>query len=268
MLSERKRPSQFTANPSDARKPLYNHGFHADLKGDRPQPSLKDRLNNIRERIARAAARSDRPSDAIRLIAAVKTISAARINEAVAAGLREIGENKVQEAEAKRDAIGPAPGLVRHFIGGLQTNKARRAVALFDLIQSVDRPRLAEAIDRAAEEAKKRQPCLIEVKVSGEPTKSGVPLDAAADFIAEFHRYGNLELRGLMTIAPFDVPEHETRRCFRRMRSLFEAHRARLGPAPVLSMGMTDDFEMAIEEGATMVRIGRALFGERDYGAA
>ena len=177
-------------------------------------------------------------------------------------GIAEIGENRVQEAQAKRPALAGIP-LVHHFIGQLQTNKARAAVTLFDVIQSVDRLKLAEAIARAATEAGKRQRILIEVKISDENAKGGVSLDEADGLIAAAQAMPSLEVRGVMAIAPFDRPETETRAAFRRAAEVFRRHRPAFGPAPILSMGMTDDFEWAIAEGSTMVRVGRALFGDR-----
>ncbi len=171
----------------------------------------------------------------------------------------------MQEAAEKRPQMVAMPTGVRyHMIGSLQTNKARKAVELFDVIQSVDRPKLAQALDRIAGELGKKQRCLIEVKISNEPTKGGIALDDAPRFIDSFSLYTNLELQGLMTIGELDASADRTRESFRKMKDLFDLKKSLLGSAPVLSMGMSDDFEMAVEEGSTMVRIGRALFGERE----
>lgn len=224
---------------------------------------LKDRIDSIHRRIHEAAARSGRAPSAIRVVAATKTVSVPTILEAARFGITEIGENRVQEASSKRDALKDGPPLVHHFIGQLQTNKARRAVELFDVIQSVDRLKLAESLDRAAHEAGKRQRCLIEVKISEDETKGGVLPGDLKDFIPAFGRLSGLQLEGLMGIAPYDRDDASTRQAFRRLARLFQEFRGSFGPEPVLSMGMSEDFEIAIEEGSTMVRIGRAFFGER-----
>jgi pyridoxal phosphate enzyme (YggS family) len=177
-------------------------------------------------------------------------------------GIRDVGDNKVQEAIAKRSAIEDAH-FTHHFIGHLQTNKARRAVELFDVIQSIDRPNLAQDVNRIAGELGKKQRCLVEVKVSDEATKGGVPLSQAEEFITGFSVYTNLKLEGLMTMAPYDASEEKTRRCFQALKKLADKVRGALGEKPTLSFGMSDDFELAVQEGSTMVRIGRALFGER-----
>lgn len=178
--------------------------------------------------------------------------------------MRDFGENRVQEAMEKRASLAPRlEGTTQHLLGQLQTNKARKAVELFDVIQSVDRPRLAETLDRIAGEMGKTQRCLIEVKISSEPSKSGVPMADAGVFIDNFRGYKNLRLEGLMTIGALNVGVDETRRLFRGLNAFFMSRLDAFGSAPVLSMGMSDDFEIAVEEGSNMVRIGRALFGER-----
>lgn len=230
---------------------------------DSPTNNLKDRIDHIRERIRAAAERSGRAADAVRLVAATKTVDVATIVAASLNGIREIGENRVQEASAKSAALEDVPGLRTHFIGQLQTNKARRAVELFELIQSVDRPRLAESLDRAARELGKRQRCLIEVKISDDDAKGGLSPGDLDAFVGEFSEYRSLQLDGLMGIAPFDGGEAAARAAFRKLSALFERHRDKFGDDAVLSMGMSEDFEAAIEEGSTMVRIGRAIFGER-----
>lgn len=225
---------------------------------------LKDRIGDVRRRIGVAAARSGREATSIQLVAATKLVPAAVILEAARFGITDVGENKVQEASAKRPLLAGDLPLTHHYIGQLQTNKARRAVELFDVIQSVDRPRLAETLDRAASELGKRQRCLIEVKISEDREKGGVALSEAVEFVKDFQRYKGLRLAGLMGIAPYDSDAEKARLAFRSLAGVFRGLRDFFGPAPVLSMGMSDDFEMAIEEGSTMVRIGRALFGERN----
>jgi hypothetical protein len=226
--------------------------------------SIKDRYINVKDRIAKAAARSNRAEGDVCLVAVTKMVPVEAVKEVIALGVRNVGESRIQEAESKFEGLS-ADGvpLQFHLVGQLQTNKVRKAVELFDLVQSVDRPRLASFLNRVAGEMGTIQRCLIEVKMSPEDTKSGIPLELAPQFIAGFGQYHHLQLEGLMTIAPFGVGAEVTRECFRSFQRFFEAHRRHLGENPVLSMGMTDDFEIAIEEGSTMVRIGRGIFGER-----
>jgi pyridoxal phosphate enzyme (YggS family) len=228
-----------------------------------PANNLRDRIESIQRRIGEAAVRSGRTASAITLVAAIKTVDAAVVLDAYRFGIRDIGENRVQEASVKREGLREARGMTHHFIGQLQTNKVRRAVELFDVIQSVDRMRLAETIDRAALELGKRQRCLIEVKISSDAAKGGASVDEVRGFVEDFRHLGSLQLDGLMGIAPHDADEKSTRAAFRTLAKIFGDLKGAFGSAPVLSMGMTGDFEMAIEEGATMVRIGRAMFGER-----
>lgn len=192
-----------------------------------------------------------------------KNVSAERINDAIKAGATDLGENRIQEARSKRPLLKTTAAIRHHFLGTLQTNKVRKALELFDMIQSVDRPRVAEVLNRLSGECGRPINVLAEIKVSEEAAKSGVPLNQAGDFLRSFASYPHLKCRGLMTIAPYGVSERQTRECFRRLKGFFDDHRGRFGREPVLSMGMSDDYEIAIEEGATMVRIGRAVFGER-----
>jgi pyridoxal phosphate enzyme (YggS family) len=211
----------------------------------------------------KAALRSGRAENAVQLMAVTKTVGAERINEALRLGVTMLGENRVQEAAEKKPKLTAAP-FEFHLIGPLQTNKAKKAVELFDVIQSVDRMKVVQMLDRLAFDQGKKQKCLVEVKISREETKSGVPLADAQYFLDEFARHQNLELNGLMTIGELGVSADETRDGFRALREFFEDQQDRFTDQPILSMGMTDDFEVAIEEGSTMVRIGRGLFGERD----
>ena len=216
---------------------------------------IHDQLLAVEHRIAGACARAGRKREDVTLVAVSKTKPAEMISEAIAAGVSEVGENRVQEARDKKPLV---RGSARwHLIGHLQSNKAKDAVRLFDVIQTVDDAGLAEKIARAAASAGKVQDVLIEVNIGNEPQKSGaVPADV--DALAKSIRgFDALLLRGVMAIPPAGEPE-ETRRWFRELRTLRDA----LGLAE-LSMGMTDDFEVAIEEGATIVRVGRAIFGER-----
>jgi pyridoxal phosphate enzyme (YggS family) len=224
---------------------------------------ISDRLTAVRQRIARAAARAGRDPAEITLIAVTKTQPVETIREAIAAGLTIFGENRVQEWESKRADFSDA--AVRcHLIGHLQSNKARKAAAIFDRVDSLDSIPVAHRLDTAAGEEAKRLGVLIEVHLSGEDSKSGVAepdLDALTNAVRGFT---NLKLEGLMTVPPYFEDAENVRPYFRRLRDLRENLRARTGlTLPVLSMGMSHDFEVAIEEGATEVRVGSALFGER-----
>jgi len=229
------------------------------------------RLTAIRERIARAAARSGRPPDAVTLVAVTKTFAPGLVRDAWQAGLREFGENRVQEAAAKIPAAAALiaaadAGITWHLIGHLQTNKARLAAELFHLVHSVDSPRVADELDRQAALREARLGVLIEVNTSGEVTKHGVTPQGLARLVDHVLAREALELRGLMTVGPLVSSAEEARPAFRLLARLAADERRRLGARdalPVLSMGMSDDFDVAIEEGATMIRLGRALFGER-----
>jgi len=226
--------------------------------------SIAENLERIHQRIARAAERAGRRPEEITVVAASKTFPAEAIRAAHDAGLRHFGENRVQEFEAKHKQVKHFVDSIWHFIGHLQSNKAHRAVHLFDRIDSVDSIHLGEKLDSAALAADKRLPLLIEVRLSRESTKTGVAVDELPALVSAVKRLHCLELRGLMTIPPyFDDPE-DARPYFRKLRELRDDLRGQLGAAlPVLSMGMSHDFEVAIEEGATEIRIGTAIFGER-----
>lgn len=233
------------------------------MSGAHPLPSLQDRINVINERIHAAAEKSGRPAEAVTLLAVTKTVPAERINEVMSLGVLNIGENKIQEAVAKRPLLSSGHSGVHHFIGHLQTNKARKAVEYFDVIQSVDSPKLAQALDKIAGDMGKHQRVLAEIKLSDEPHKTGIPLEDAGEFMKTLSRYSHLDWEGLMMIAPYGLNPEDTRRCFRRFVQFAETVKGVFRKLPVLSFGMSDDFEMAVEEGSTMVRIGRSLFGER-----
>ncbi len=226
--------------------------------------NVEDNIRHVRDLMAEAARRSGRPATAIRLMAVTKTVDDDRILAAIRTGVEIIGENYVQEAKRKIEKLGKAGEW--HLIGHLQTNKAKYAVHLFDMIHSVDRLELAAELDRRARAAGRVIPILIEVNVGGEESKSGIPLSAALDLVRLVAPLENLSIRGLMTMPPwFDDPEG-SRPCFRALREL----RDRIAEEAIprvemreLSMGMTDDYVVAIEEGATIVRIGRGIFGER-----
>lgn len=202
----------------------------------------------------------------MKLVAVTKTVGAERIRHAIDAGLRIFGENRVQEAQKKimSDELGAMRGKIEwHLIGHLQKNKVKQAVQLFDLIHSVDSVELAREISKHSERIGKVQSVLIEVKLSPEETKHGVERRDLMPVLTEIATMKHLLLQGLMAIPPFSEDPEDTRRYFSELRELRDAARESGIPLPELSMGMSHDFEVAIEEGATMVRIGTAIFGER-----
>ena len=216
------------------------------------------RLENLRARIDRACGRVGRDPAGVTLVAVTKTQPLATVAAAALAGLTVFGENYVQEARPKIEGLS-APASW-HFIGRLQSNKAGLAVRLFNVIHSVDGAKLARDLSRRAEAAGKRLPVLIQVNLSGEVSKAGVAPDQALDLVAEARTLPCLEVRGLMTLPPFFEAPEAARPYFAALRRLKE----RLRPEPPdLSMGMSGDFEAAVEEGATLIRIGTALFGPR-----
>jgi pyridoxal phosphate enzyme (YggS family) len=225
---------------------------------------IKRNLEEITRRIEDAARTAGRDPAGIRLVAVTKTVGLERLKEAVAAGQTLFGENYVQEARGKIASLGP--GLTWHFIGHLQSNKAKAAVELFGLIHSVDRRSLAQALDQAAARLGKVQNILLQVNLAGEASKSGTAPESAQDLLSEISQMPNLRVLGLMTMPPwFDEPE-KVRPYFRGLRELRDRlRRLQLvaGGLPELSMGMTGDFEVAVSEGATLVRIGTAIFGRR-----
>jgi PLP dependent protein len=229
-----------------------------------PQNSLiASHLAEIRERIARSAARAGRAPEDITLVAVSKTFPPEAIRSAFELGLRQFGENRVQEWESKRAAVADL-NATWHLIGHLQSNKARRAANLFDRVDSVDSVALAEKLDAAAASEVKGLKILIEVHLGGEETKSGVPEADLPELAEIFAQLQNLELRGLMTIPPYFEKPEQVRPYFQKLRTLRDQVSAQIGmPLNVLSMGMSHDFEIAIEEGATEIRVGTALFGER-----
>jgi pyridoxal phosphate enzyme (YggS family) len=222
---------------------------------------IRRRLGRVRERIEAAAARSGRPASAVTLVAVSKTMPAEAVWEAVGAGVQVLGENRVQEA---REKIALVPGVAEwHMIGHLQTNKAKLAVALFSRIHSLDSIRLARELDRHAEEAGKNLRCLVEVNLGGESQKSGEAEEELRALLAEASRFSHLAIDGLMIVPPFLPDPEAVRPFFRRLRLLRDQLVREGFPLTELSMGMSNDFEAAIEEGATLVRIGTALFGTR-----
>ena len=230
------------------------------------QEDLSQRLQRVRGQIAEALARAGREPNDANLVAVSKTHSAETIREAIAAGVKDLGENRVQEAEAKIPDVG-RNAAKWHLIGHLQSNKARRAAELFDVIHSLDSVALARRLNRVCDELNRELlPVLIQVDLGHEQTKSGVKESALPELVEVLNQSGRLRLIGLMTLPPFfDEPER-VRPYFHRLRELRDELRAQGAFGNTrgeLSMGMTHDFEVAIEEGATEIRIGTALFGER-----
>ena len=226
---------------------------------------MKERLARVGEQIARAAERAGRRAGEITLITVSKTFDAETVQQAVDAGVRDLGENRVQEARGKAPLI-RGEGVRWHLIGHLQSNKARAAVSTFDLIHTVDSAGLAARLDQIAGELGRRLDVLIQVDLAREPTKSGAVESDIPAIIETLDASGNLDFRGLMTLPPFfDSPE-QTRPFFSRLREILESLNRNRPPERKLvelSMGMSHDFEVAIEEGATMVRLGTAIFGPR-----
>ena len=209
----------------------------------------------VRERMERAAERSGRDTQSVRLVAAAKTMSADRVSAAIAAGVQDIGQNYVQEAA---EVMNNVDLPVRwHLIGHLQRNKAARAAAIFDVVQTVDRLSLGRALARRALALERTLSVCVEVNIGGEESKSGVSPEEVRDLVAALREESSLNVDGLMCIPPA-ISAEDARPYFRRMRRLAEAENLK-----ELSMGMTNDYEIAIEEGATMVRVGRAIFGAR-----
>lgn len=230
--------------------------------------SIAENIARVHERIAVVARRAGRNPDEITLMAVSKTFPAQSIREAYAAGLRVFGENRVQEFAGKAAVLGDLTDLEWHLIGHLQTNKAAKATELFDCVDSVDSLRMAEKLNTSAGIASKILPVLIEVNVGAETAKSGVAPDSGEleQILTSATRWGNLKINGLMTVPPYAEDPEGSRTYFRQLRQLRERTAARSLPEvgmEVLSMGMSHDFVVAIEEGATCVRVGTAIFGER-----
>ena len=232
--------------------------------------NLRARADEVLGRIGRAARRAGRAPEEVTLVAVSKTHPAALVREAAAAGLRDFGENRVQEAEGKIAESKDVPGLRWHLIGHLQPNKVRKAVRLFDVIHSVDSAALVERLERiCAEEGRDSLDVLVQVDLAGEETKSGASETELPAVFEAFKDCERVRCRGLMTLPPFLEDAERVRPYFRRLRELRDEWRGRGafdvagGGAGELSMGMSHDFEVAVEEGATMVRVGTSVFGER-----
>ena len=220
---------------------------------------VADRVHEVRERIEHSRGRGSLKQQ-VTLVAVTKTHPASAVEAAWRAGVADVGENKVQEAEEKMDAV--AVPVRWHLIGHLQRNKARGAVR-FDLVHSIDSERLAKAVNDAALAAQKVQDVLVQVNVSGEATKGGFSPNDVSEFAARLHSFTNLRVVGVMTMAPFDADETGLRTVFGGARRVRDELAIAGHPAKELSMGMSGDFEIAVEEGATLVRLGTVLFGNR-----
>jgi len=232
---------------------------------------IAQRVGAVRERIARAATRAGRPREEITLVAVSKTHPPERVREAFAAGVRDFGENKVQEAEAKVAALAdlkPA-GLRWHLVGHLQANKARKAAALFDRIHSLDDAGLGLRLEKASAQLKKTLPLLVQVDLAREDTKFGLDEERLFPALELLRGLKSVRVEGLMAMPPYEEDPERSRPYFRRLRELRDrARQENLLLGAELSMGMSHDLEVAIEEGATLVRVGTAIFGERGQGAA
>ncbi len=223
--------------------------------------TIKERVKEVINEIQETALKSGRNPEEIRLLAATKSVPPERILEAIEAGIRIIGENYVQEAQKKYELIGPRVSW--HMIGRLQTNKAKYAVRLFEVIHSLDSLKLAQELQKAAERQGKKVKVMIQVNLSGEITKGGISPDKVKELSERVLEFPNLELIGLMTIPPYSENPEDSRPFFRKLRELKEKLNREGFPLTELSMGMSNDFKVAIEEGATILRIGTLIFGPR-----
>jgi pyridoxal phosphate enzyme (YggS family) len=225
---------------------------------------ISENIRTVRSRIERAAAKVGCSADEIKLVAVSKTVEPERINQAILCGIDTIGENRVQEAEKKFKQI--TRPVKKHLVGHLQTNKAKKAVELFDFIQSVDSLRIAEEISKRGLEAGKVMEVLVEVNTSCEETKFGMEEDKVVPLVETISKLEGIKIKGLMTIGLFSDNPEDTRPCFKRLKEFFDRIKSagiRNVEMRYLSMGMTGDFEVAIEEGSNMVRVGTGIFGAR-----
>jgi PLP dependent protein len=225
---------------------------------------IRDHIEIVQDRINRAALKAGTDASSIRLVAVSKTKPIEMVEEAIEAGMTEFGENRVQEARQKYDHIDHE--VAWHLIGPLQTNKAKHAVHIFDMIQSIDRLSLAEELQKRLTPLQKDLAILIQVKTSDEESKSGIEPERALDLIEQIRAFPNLSIQGLMTIPAYSKNPDDARPSFNTLRLLQEKTASYQFPdvsMDILSMGMTNDFEVAIEEGANMVRVGTAIFGAR-----
>jgi pyridoxal phosphate enzyme (YggS family) len=224
---------------------------------------VRENLKRVKERIASACASSGRDPSEVKIVAVTKTHPVEVVREAIAAGINIIGENRVQEAEEKHSQV--EARVEWHLVGHLQRNKVRKALSIFSMIESLDSLRLAKEIEKESAKRDRITPCLIEVNTSGEDTKFGVAPGGLAELVTEVLKLEHIKLVGLMTLGPLTENEDRIRRSFVQLRELRDRVENIFGCyLPHLSMGMSDDFEIAVQEGATMVRLGRVLFGPRE----
>ncbi|MDK2798633.1 MAG: dependent protein [Clostridiales bacterium] len=230
--------------------------------------NLKDNIHHVNARITQAAKRANRDPEEIMLIAVTKTVDADIINDAIDLGIKNIGENKVQEICHKYDLINNKQDIKWHLIGHLQTNKVKYIIDKVDLIHSVDTLKLAIEINKRAQKIDKIMEILVQVNVAKEESKFGVSIEQCNNLIEQISKLSNVKIKGLMTIAPYTKNPEDVRPYFRQLKDLsIDIKRKNYDNVDMeyLSMGMTGDFEVAIEEGANIVRIGTAIFGERQY---
>lgn len=220
-------------------------------------------LELVEQRITQACVRAGRERSQVRLLPVSKTVDETRMRAAIAAGMRDFGENKVQEAKSKSAALADLPGLSWSVIGHLQTNKVKDVVAFADEFQALDSLRLAEALDRRLQAAGRGLDVFVQVNTSAEESKYGLAPDEVADLLAALPQFTGLRVRGLMTLAVFSADTEAVRACFVRLRELRDRLRQSFDGLDELSMGMSGDYPLAIEEGATVVRVGQAVFGRR-----
>ena len=226
---------------------------------------IEQNIKILEDKIAKAAQKAEKNPEEITLVAVSKTVEPERIREAIRCGIRIIGENRVQEAEEKFKQI--PEEFEKHLVGHLQTNKAKKAVELFDMIQSVDSLKLADEVSKRARQKGKTMDVLVEVKTSGEPTKFGLEPGEVHDLVTRLSDLEGISVKGLMTVGLFSSDMDQVRPCFKKLKHLFDKLKDANIPGiemKYLSMGMTQDYEAAIEEGANMIRIGTAIFGRRD----
>lgn len=225
---------------------------------------IEENIKDIWSRIEKSAKKTGRSREEIKLVAVTKTVEVERIKQAIGFGIRIIGENRVQEAESKFEQI--TEKVEKHLVGHLQTNKAKKAVELFDFIQSVDSRRIAQEISRRTSQMGKTMEVLVEINTSEEETKFGIDPQEALTFVKSISGLGGIKIKGLMTIGLFSDNPEDTRPCFKKLKATFDQLKSEDVPnvdMQYLSMGMTNDFEVAIQEGSNMVRIGTGIFGLR-----
>ena len=235
----------------------------SDFRTANTADEFRSNLALVEQRIVDACRRAGRERAEVRLLPVSKTVTEPRMRAAIAAGMHSFGENKVQEAKGKAAALSDLPGLSWSVIGHLQTNKVKDVVAFADEFQALDSVRLAEALDRRLQAAGRGLDVFVQVNTSAEQSKYGLAPDQVADVLAVLPQYSALRVRGLMTLAVFSSDVEAVRACFVRLRTLRDQLRERFDGLDDLSMGMSGDYELAIEEGATVVRVGQAIFGRR-----